>query len=265
MHFYILLSLNSTLTFFSTDLKQLKTDLLAIGVHPDDLELGCAGTIIKHVQMGQQVAILDLTRGELGTRGTPEKRLIEADNAAKTMGVPVRMNAGMADGFFRNDEAHQLRLITYLRYFRPDMVITNALADRHPDHPRAGRLVADACFYAGLRKIATTWEGEAQEPWRPKRVFHMLQDKFFEPTFIVDISDVYETKIAAIKCFTTQFYDPASNEPATYIAGENFLTNVQSRDRLMGKRIGTRYGEGFICENLPGISDLSKLILPEMP
>ena len=242
-----------------------KLHVLAIAVHPDDLELGCAGTILNHVRKGQRVGILDLTAGELGTRGSAALRLEESREAARLMGVAVRLNAGMADGFFANDEAHQRKLMTYIRRFRPEIVIANALEDRHPDHGRAGKLIADACFLSGLRKISTEWDGIPQEAWRPKRVFHMIQDRILEPTIIVDISDVFETKVDAIRCYASQFHNPNSDEPPTYIATGGFLDGIRYRDALMGKRIGTAYGEGFICENTPGVADLDQFILPELP
>lgn len=241
-----------------------KLHILAIGVHPDDLELSCAGVLIKHAKMGQQVGILDLTAGELGTRGTAEIRLQEAQDAAKAMGVIVRECAGMRDGFFKNDEEHQLQLIKYIRKYQPDIVIANALEDRHPDHGRAGRLIADACFLAGLRRVETSVNGEQQQAWRPKRVFHMIQDRFIEPSFIVDITDTFEQKKEAIKCYKSQFHDPNSNEPMTYIASQDFLNAIEARASLLGKRIGTKYGEGFICENIPGIDNLNMLVYPEM-
>ncbi len=240
-----------------------KMNILAIAVHPDDIELGCAGTLIKHVQKGQKVGIIDLTQGELGSRGTPEIRLAEAKAAAEVMGLVARENLGMADGFFKNDKEHQLELIKYIRKYSPDIVIANALEDRHPDHGRAGKLIADACFLAGLRKIETTLDGAKQRAWRPKRVFHMIQDRFIDPDFIVDISDTVEQKIESIKCYKSQFHDPDSNEPMTYIAQSGFLENITNRSSLLGKRIGTKHGEGFICENIPGIKDLDHLILPE--
>lgn len=243
----------------------MKLHILAIAVHPDDIELGCAGTLIKHAKKGQAVGIVDLTEGELGTRGTAAIRLQEAQDAAKAMGVQVRENAGMADGFFRNDKEHQLLLIEYIRKYRPEIVIANALADRHPDHGRAGRLIADACFLAGLRKIETSYKGQAQEAWRPKRVYHMIQDRFTEPAFIIDISSEQEQKMEVVKCYKSQFHDPDSNEPLTYIAKDDFLKNIEARAALLGKRIGVAYGEGFISENVPGITDLDSLILPEMP
>ena len=243
----------------------MKLHILAIAAHPDDIELSCSGTLIKHARAGQAVGILDLTRGELGTRGTPAIRDKEAQDAAKVMGVIVREQAGMADGFFRNDEEHQRILIRYIRHYRPEIVIANALNDRHPDHGRGGRLIADACFYSGLRKIETEWNGAKQEAWRPKRVYHMLQDRHYEPTFIVDISGAFEKKMEAIRCYKSQFHDPKSGEPVTYIATEGFLNNIKYRDSLFGKRIGTEYGEAFNTENVPGISNLDSLLLPEFP
>lgn len=239
--------------------------ILAIAAHPDDIELGCAGTLIKHTRAGHAVGILDLTEGELGTRGSVALRYEEAANAATVMGVKVRMNARMADGFFRNDEEHQRRLIAYIRYFRPEIVIANALEDRHPDHGRGGRLIADACFYSGLRKIETDWEGTPQQAWRPARVYHMIQDRMLQPSFIVDISDAFDAKMEAIKCYKSQFHDPASTEPPTYIATEGFIKNIEGRDAIIGKRIGVRYGEGFVSENVPGIASLDSLILPQLP
>lgn len=241
-----------------------KLDILAIAVHPDDLELSAAGTLIKHVQMGQQVGIVDLTRGELGTRGTPELRQQEARAAADIMGISVRENLGMADGFFQNDKEHQLKLVEYIRKYRPDVVIANALEDRHPDHGRAGRLIADACFLAGLSKIETAHNGEQQAAWRPKRVYHMIQDRFLEPDFIVDISTTFAAKMESVKAYKSQFHDPNSAEPLTYIAASGFLNKIEHRASLLGKRIGVAYGEGFICENTIGIAGLDSLLLPDM-
>jgi bacillithiol biosynthesis deacetylase BshB1 len=241
----------------------MKLRILAIAAHPDDVELGCAGTLIKHAQAGDAVGILDLTKGELGTRGTPETRLQEANDAGKIMGLAVRENAGFRDGFFLNDEHHRLELITYIRRFQPDIVLTNAPEDRHPDHGRGAALVTDACFLAGLQKIETAWQGELQKAWRPKRVFHMIQDRMLEPTFIVDISSAYERKMDAIRAYKSQFHDPSSSEPATYISSHNFLDQITQRDSLMGKRIGTERGEGFISVNIPGLDSLNAFLLPE--
>ncbi len=245
-------------------MSDIKLHILAIAAHPDDIELSAAGTIINHVRKGQAVGVVDLTEGELGTRGSVAQRYDEAARAAKVMGLAVRENARMADGFFRNDREHQLRLITYIRRFRPEIVIANALEDRHPDHGRGGRLIADACFLAGLAKIETMHNGVAQQAWRPKRIFHMIQDRLLEPSFIVDISASFDQKMEAIKCYGSQFYNPSSAEPATYISSGRFLSELASRDALMGKRIGAQYAEGFICENIPGIADLDALILPQM-
>lgn len=242
-----------------------KLHILAIAVHPDDAELGCAGTLIKHAGKGQQVGIIDLTAGELGTRGTPQTRIREAADAAKVMGVAVRENARMADGFFRNDEEHQIRLIRFIRKYRPEIVLANALSDRHPDHGRAGRLISDACFLSGLRKIETSLDGSPQEAWRPRRVFHMIQDRMQEPDFIVDITESFDKKMEAVQCYRSQFHNPDSDEPMTYIATGNFLEQIKYRDALMGKRIGTQYAEGFVSENIPGIHDLDDLLYPEFP
>jgi bacillithiol biosynthesis deacetylase BshB1 len=243
----------------------MKLHILAIAAHPDDVELSCGGTLIKHVRAGQAVGIVDLTQGELGTRGSIAVRYQEAQKAAEVMGIKVRENARMADGFFRNDEEHLRRLIPYIRHYQPEIVIANALSDRHPDHGRGGRFIADACFLAGLRKIETAWHDVAQQPWRPKRVYHMIQDRLVEPTFIVDISDAFEQKMEAIRCYKSQFHDPESNEPVTYIATENFLNQIMYKDALAGKKIGVAYGEGFVTENVPGISSLDDLLLPEFP
>lgn len=242
-----------------------KLHVLAIAAHPDDIELSAGGTLIKHAQKGQAVGILDLTMGELGTRGNAELRLKEAADAGKVMGVTARENARLRDGFFRNDEESQLNLIKWIRFFRPEIVIANALEDRHPDHGKGGRLIADACFLSGLRKIETEWEGKKQEQWRPRRVYHMIQDRLYNPNIIVDISETFEEKMTAIKCYKSQFHDPNSGEPETYISTGKFLEEITARDMLWGKRIGVRYGEAFICENVPGIADLDALILPEMP
>ncbi len=242
----------------------MKLHILAIAAHPDDIELSCAGTLMKHIDAGQDVGILDLTQGELGTRGSVALRYKEAEIAAQVMGVKVRLNARMADGFFKNDEAHQRQLITYIRHFRPDIVIGNSLSDRHPDHGRAGKLIADACFFAGLRKIETQWEGVVQQPWRPKRVYHYIQDRMLQPDFIVDITTTFDRKMEAILSYKSQFHDPASDEPDTYISSGKFVEQIRYKDALYGKRIGTDYGEGFTTENIPGISDLDSLVLPEI-
>ncbi len=243
----------------------MKLHILAIAAHPDDVELSCAGTLIKHALAGQATGVIDLSESELSTRGTVENRYKEAKAAGEVMGIKVRHNLKMADGFFRNDEAHQRMIITYIRHYKPEIVLANAIADRHPDHSRGGRLISDACFYSGLRKIETTWEGKPQEAWRPKRVFHYLQDRHAEPNFIVDISDTFDKKLQAIKCYSSQFYNPDSTEPLSYIATEGFIDNIIHKDGFNGKRIGVKYGEGFVSENIPGISSLDDILLPLIP
>lgn len=242
-----------------------KLHILAIVAHPDDVELSCAGTLAKHSQMGQKVGILDLTEGEMGTRGSVAERYAEAAKSAEILGLAARENAQMRDGFFRNDEEHQKRLLYFIRKYQPEIVLTNAPEDRHPDHGRASQLVKDACFLSGLRKIETyDQEGQLQTAWRPKRVFSMIQDRQLEPTFLVDISTSFETKMASIQAFTSQFYQAGSQEPITYIATQNFLEQIKYRDALMGKKIGVQYAEGFISENIPGISSLDQLVYPQL-
>ncbi|KAA5533266.1 bacillithiol biosynthesis deacetylase BshB1 [Taibaiella lutea] len=234
----------------------MKLHILAIGVHPDDVELGCTGTLINHIRKGQQAGILDLTQGELGSRGTIETRHNEAQASAGLLGIAVRENLKMADGFFQNDREHQLKIIQILRKYQPDIVLANALADRHPDHGRAGRLIADACFLSGLRKIETTFEAKSQQAWRPKKVFHYLQDRFTEPDFIVDISESMDLKMEGIKCFKTQFFNDSSDDPQTYISAPGFMDKIKNRASQLGHRIGAKYGEGFSLETSLGISDL---------
>ena len=242
----------------------MKLDVLAIGVHPDDVELGCSGVLIKEARRGKKTGVLDLTQGELGTRGTIETRYKEASEAARIMEVSVRENLKMRDGFFKNDEEHQRLLIKAIRKFQPEIVIGNILEDRHPDHGRAGQLIYDACFLAGLKQIKTTDdEGKEQERWRPKYLFHYLQDRFYEPDLIIDISDVWEERLESIKAYQTQFHNPASNEPQTYISSPEFLEAVTARARLLGKRIGVQFAEGFVSKKNIGISNLDALVLQE--
>jgi bacillithiol biosynthesis deacetylase BshB1 len=242
----------------------MKLDVLAIGVHPDDVELGCSGILIKEARRGKKVGIIDLTQGELGTRGTVETRYQEAADAAKIIGASVRENLKMRDGFFKNDEEHQLQLIQVLRKYQPEVVIGNILEDRHPDHGRAGQLIYDACFLSGLRQIKTEDEaGNEQEKWRPKHLLHYLQDRFYEPDLIIDISEVWEQRLDSIKAYTTQFHNPASEEPQTYISSPAFLESVTARARLLGKRIGVQFAEGFISKKSIGISNLDALVLNE--
>ena len=242
----------------------MKLDVLAIGVHPDDVELGCSGTLIKEIKRGKKAGIVDLTQGELGTRGTIETRYQEAADAARIIGVHARENLKMRDGFFKNDEEHQLQVIQILRKYQPEIVIANILEDRHPDHGRAGQLVYDACFLSGLRQIKTKdSDGKEQDKWRPKYLLHYIQDRFYEPDFIVDISDVFEQRMESIKAYRTQFHDPGSNEPATYISNPEFLESIISRARLLGKRIGVQFAEGFLTKKAIGISNLDALVQQE--
>ncbi|WP_332734476.1 bacillithiol biosynthesis deacetylase BshB1 [Flavihumibacter sp.] len=244
----------------------MKLDILAIGVHPDDVELGCSGTIINEIKNGKKVGILDLTQGELGTRGTIETRYAEAAAAAGIMGIHVRENLKMRDGFFTNDEAHQMQLIRAIRTYQPDIVLANSLEDRHPDHGRAGKLIADSCFLAGLVKIETVDpNGKPQERWRPKNIFHYIQDRLQEPHFLVDISDVFEQRMQAIEAYTTQFYNPdMENEGLqTYISTPDFRDSVVARARMLGKRIGVKYAEGFRTQKTLGISKLDAIIQNE--
>jgi N-acetylglucosamine malate deacetylase 1 len=242
----------------------MKLDVLAIGVHPDDVELGCSGTLIKEVKRGKKAGVIDLTQGELGTRGTIETRFQEAEEAAKIMGVSVRQNLKMRDGFFQNDEAHQLQLIQAIRKYQPEIIIGNILEDRHPDHGRAGQLIYDACFLSGLKQVMTKdEEGREQEKWRPKQLLHYLQDRFYEPDVIVDITEVWDQRLQSIKAYKTQFHNPGNNEDETYISSPEFLESIIARARLLGKRIGVRFAEGFISKKSIGISNLDALILRE--
>ncbi len=244
----------------------MKLDILAIGVHPDDVELGCSGTLINEIKSGKKVGILDLTQGELGTRGTVETRYAEAAEAARIIGCSVRDNLRMRDGFFRNDEEHQLQLIREIRRYRPEIIIGNILHDRHPDHGRAGHLISDACFLAGLARIETKEEnGTVQEKWRPKYFLQYMQDWYHEPDLLIDISDVFEQRMDAVKAYSTQFHsgNAAGDGPQTYISTPDFLDSVIARARMLGKRIGVRYAEGFITDKKIGIRNLDALILRE--
>ena len=236
----------------------MKLDILAIGAHPDDVELGCSATLAKEIANGKKVGIIDLTRGELGTRGTAETRDAEAANAAKILGVDVRVNMEFADGFFSNDKYHQVELIKMIRKYKPDLVLCNAVEDRHIDHGKGSKLVSDACFLSGLLKIDTKIEDDDdwQEPWRPKHVYHYMQWKNLEPDFVVDVSEFLDKKMEAVLAYKTQFFDPKSNEPETPISSKNFTDSIKYRARDLGRLVGVEYAEGFNVERYVAVDSL---------
>jgi bacillithiol biosynthesis deacetylase BshB1 len=238
----------------------MKTDILAFGVHPDDVELGCSGTLITAAAQGKKVAVIDLTRGELGTRGTAETRHVEAAKAAEVMGIHARENLAMADGFFQKDEVNIRKVIVAIRKYQPEIVLCNAPEDRHPDHGRSSELVADAAFLSGLRKIKTEYEGKEQEHWRPSYVFHYIQDRYLKPDFLFDISDAYEQKIKAVLCYTTQFNTTDTSEPETYISNPDFLDVIKARALMFGKRIGVKYAEGYLTTKMIGVKSFDAFI-----
>lgn len=238
----------------------MKLDILAFGSHPDDVELGCAGTLAKEIAHGKQVGIIDLTRGELGTRGSAEIRDREAAKAASLLGVLVRDNLKMRDGFFVNDEAHQIKIIQKIRQYRPDIVICNAVEDRHIDHAKGSKLVSDACFLSGLQRITTEWKGETQEAWRPKLVYHFIQWKNLQPDFVVDITGYMDKKMEAVLAYDSQFFKPGSDEPVTPIATKNFLDSIQYRAQDLGRIIGVDFAEGFTVERYVAVNRLTDLI-----
>jgi bacillithiol biosynthesis deacetylase BshB1 len=240
----------------------MKLDLLAFGVHPDDIELSCAGTLLVEKNNGKKVGIIDLTRGELGTRGTAQTREEEAQNSAKILGVDVRENLEMADAFFKNDEENQRKIISALRKYKPDIILCNAPDDRHPDHGRSAQLVADAAFLSGLRKIETFDGEKKQEIWKPKYVFNYIQDIYINPSFVIDISEVIEEKLASVRAFKTQFYVPGENEnePQTYISSPEFLESVINRSKMFGKMIGVKHAEGFISKKMIGMKTFDAFI-----
>lgn len=237
----------------------MKLDILVFAVHPDDAELGCSGTILKHIDLGKKIGIVDFTRGELGTRGTAETRDDEAIDSAKILGLHARENLKFKDGFFKNDEAHQLEVIKMIRKYQPEIILTNALHDRHPDHGRAGDLSNDSIFLSGLIKVETHLDGVNQEAWRPRLVLQYIQDRYIEPDIIIDITDYMNKKELAIRAFKTQFDSPDNKEPQTYISSPEFLDSVIGRAREFGKQIGVKYGEGFTSRKLLGVNDLFNL------
>ncbi len=242
----------------------MKLHILAIGAHPDDVELGAAGTLLKHLRQGHPIGILDLTEGELGSRGTAATRYKEAREASEVLGIATRHNLKLRDGFFENNEASQLKVIEILRHCQPDIVLVNAYYDRHPDHGRASQLVEDACFLSGLKKVETTYEGKAQAHWRPSRVFHYIQDRYITPDFVVDISDTFSQKMESVKCYTTQFSNQDEDSTVTYISHPGFLENIESRARQFGHSIGVAYGEGFCSRAQLGLRDLDQMLYPDL-
>jgi N-acetylglucosamine malate deacetylase 1 len=239
----------------------MKLDILVIASHPDDAELGCGGTIARHTSAGKKVGILDLTKGELGTRGTVQKREQEAAASREILGVATRENVGLADGYFQNDKESQLRLISFIRKYQPEIVLANAIFDRHTDHGKGAQLAYDSCFLSGLAKIETKdQKGNVQSAWRPNAVYHYIQSQLIEPDFIVDISDYWDIKLQAIQAFKTQFFDPESNEPETYISKPGFIKMIEARAVEFGHAIGVSHGEGFTVRRYPGVRNLFDLI-----
>ncbi len=233
----------------------MKLDILAFGAHPDDVEISCSGTILKHIAMGKTVGVVDLTKGELGTRGNAELRLQEAERSSNILGLSIRENLGFADGFFKVDKEHQLPIVEMIRKYKPEIVLANSIRDRHPDHGRAAQLVAESCFLAGLKKVETD-----QEAWRPKAVYHYIQDEYIQPDLTIDITPYFDKKIEAILAFSSQFYDPESDEPETPISGKGFLDFLRGRAAVFGRPIGIELAEGFTAARNVGVKDLFDLV-----
>ncbi len=236
-----------------------KLDILTIAAHPDDAELSCSGTMAAHVAKGYKVGILDLTRGEMGTRGTPELRLQESAAASEVLQLSARENLGFDDVFFDDDKAHHMEIVKIIRKYRPEIILANAVRDRHPDHGKAASAVSKACFISGLRRAETVLDGEKQEPWRPKAIYHYIQNDYIQPDFVFDITDFWDVKIASIKAFRSQFYDPANTEPESFISNPGFLDFIEARAKEFGHRILVKYGEGFTVERMVGVTDLFDL------
>lgn len=237
----------------------MKLDILVLAAHPDDAELGCGGTIAKHIAMNQKVGIVDFTRGELGTRGTPETRDQEAAASSKILGLSIRENLGFRDGFFEIDEQHQLEVIRVIRKYKPEIVLANAIMDRHPDHGKGAELAFKACFMAGLNKIETIDADLKQAPWRPKVLYHYIQSQMIKPDFVVDVSDFWKKKMESVMAYKSQFHDPNSSEPETYISSQGFLNMLESRGVELGHAIGASYGEGFTIRRTIGLNALTDI------
>jgi len=237
----------------------MKLDILAFGAHPDDVELGCGGTLAKEISLGRKVGIIDLTQGELGTRGSVEIRKVESELASKILGISVRENLYMRDGFFSNDETHQMQVIKMIRKYRPNIVLCNAIRDRHIDHGKGSKLVSDSCFLSGLTKIETALDGENQDSWRPNHVYHYIQWEHIEPDFVVDISGFVDKKTDSILAYASQFYSENSQEPSTPIATKNFLESIHYRSRDLGRLVGVEFAEGFTVERYLAVNSFSDL------
>lgn len=237
----------------------MKVDILAFGAHPDDVELSAAATVLKHIQQGKKVALVDLTEGELGSRGTIETRYEEAKAASKILGIEDRVNLKMADGFFEHSQENLIKIVEQIRYFKPEIVLANAVEDRHPDHEKGSKLVSDACFLSGLVKIKTNLNGEDQLPHRPKMVFHYIQDRYIKPDFVVDVTGFEEQKFESIRAYKTQFFDPNSTEPQTPISGKDFFEFLRGRMSEFGRSIGVQYAEGFTVERNIGVDSFFDL------
>jgi len=237
----------------------MKLDILAFGAHPDDVELGCGGTLAKEISLGRKVGIIDLTQGELGTRGSVEIRKGESELASKILGISVRENLYMRDGFFSNDETHQMQVIKMIRKYRPNIVLCNAIRDRHIDHGKGSKLVSDSCFLSGLTKIETALDGENQDSWRPNHVYHYIQWEHIEPDFVVDISGFVDKKTDSILAYASQFYSENSQEPSTPIATKNFLESIHYRSRDLGRLVGVEFAEGFTVERYLAVNSFSDL------
>ncbi|MGB0934075.1 MAG: bacillithiol biosynthesis deacetylase BshB1 [Lishizhenia sp.] len=236
-----------------------KVDILAVGAHPDDVELSAAGTILKEIDNGRSVAIVDLTEGELGSRGTVQTRYAEAEKAAQILNLSGRHNIQIPDGFFLNDKESLIKLIEQIRRFQPEIVLANAISDRHPDHGKGAKFISDACFLSGLLKIETKWEGKTQSPWRPKVIYHYIQDRYIQPDFAVDVSQYVDKKFESIFAYKTQFYNPDSKEPKTPISGEDFIEFLKGRMSEFGRQIGAKYAEGFTVERIPAVNSIFDL------
>jgi bacillithiol biosynthesis deacetylase BshB1 len=238
----------------------MKLDLLVFAAHPDDAELACSGTILKYTSEGKKVGVVDLTQGELGTRGNAKLRAQEAAASAEILGLSIRENLGLRDGFFLNDEINRLKVIEAIRKYQPEIVLANALSDRHPDHGRASELISDAVFLSGLTKIETQLDGQGQKPWRPRLLLHYIQDRYIQPDILIDITPYWEQKLASIRAFRSQFFDPKSTEPDTYISSPDFLNALEARCREFGKAIQATYAEGFTSKKLLGVKSLFDLL-----